>query len=68
MWAPHLSVKEALQTEAEHFIECVRTGTPPISNGASGLEVVEILEAASRSIAEQGKPISLLKPRLRESA
>jgi predicted dehydrogenase len=68
MWAPHLSVKEALQAEAEHFIECVRTGAPPISNGTTGLEVVEILEAASRSIAEQGNPVSLLKPKLRESA
>lgn len=59
MWAPHLSVKEALQTEAEHFIDCVRTGTSPISNGATGLQVVEILEAASRSIAAQGSPIPL---------
>ena len=41
MWAPHLSVKEALQTEAEHFIDCVRTGASPISNGATGLQVVE---------------------------
>jgi predicted dehydrogenase len=59
MWAPHLSVKEALETEAEHFIDCVRTGALPISNGTTGLQVVEILEAASHSIAEQGKPIRL---------
>lgn len=68
MWAPHLSVKEALQTEAEHFIDCVYTGASPISNGTTGLQVVEILEAASRSIAEQGNPISLLhKHKLREN-
>jgi predicted dehydrogenase len=59
MWAPHLSVKEALQTEAEHFISCVCTGASPISDGATGLQVVEILEAASRSIAQQGNPIPL---------
>lgn len=59
MWAPHLSVKEALQTEAAHFIDCVRTGASPISNGTTGLQVVEILEAASRSITGQGNPISL---------
>jgi predicted dehydrogenase len=63
MWAPHLSVKEALQTEAEHFIACVRTGVSPISNGVTGLQVVEILEAASRSIAGQGNPISLADTR-----
>jgi predicted dehydrogenase len=59
MWAPHLAAKEALQTEVEHFIECLRNGTPPISSGLSGLRVVEILEAASRSIKEQGRPVKL---------
>lgn len=61
MWAPHISAKEALQTEVEHFIDCVRDGTPPMSDGRSGLRVVEVLEAASRSISEQGKPV-LLRP------
>jgi predicted dehydrogenase len=59
MWAPHLSVKEALQTEAEHFVSCILSGTSPISDGMSGLQVVKILEAASRSIANQGSPVSL---------
>src|ERR1700730_4976600 len=61
MWAPHLPAKEALQTEAEHFIECVCSGGSPVSGGMAGLQVVEILEAASRSIAEQGKPVRLRK-------
>jgi predicted dehydrogenase len=59
MWAPHLAAKEALQTEVEHFIDCLRNGTAPISSGLSGLRVVEILEAASRSIKEQGRPVKL---------
>jgi predicted dehydrogenase len=59
MWAPHLPAKEALQTEAEHFIACVCSGASPVSGGMAGLRVVEILEAASRSIAEQGKPVRL---------
>src|ERR1700681_2283547 len=59
MWAPHISAKEALQTEVEHFVDCLRNGKLPISSGVSGLRVVEILEAASRSIREQGKPIRL---------
>jgi predicted dehydrogenase len=64
MWAPNISTKEALQTEIEHFIDCVRNGSQPTSSAASGLQVIEILEAASRSIAEQGKPVQL-KPSLR---
>jgi predicted dehydrogenase len=59
MWAPHIAAKEALQTEVEHFIDCIRSGKPPISGGPSGLKVVQILEAASRSIREQGKPVLL---------
>lgn len=59
MWAPHLAAKEALQTETEHFIDCVRGGAAPISNGLTGLRVVEILEATSRSIAARGIPIEL---------
>jgi predicted dehydrogenase len=59
MWAPHIAAKEALQTAAEHFVTCIRTGATPTSDGTSGLQVVEILEAASRSIAAQGSPIRL---------
>jgi predicted dehydrogenase len=60
MWAPHLATKEALETEAEHFIACVNSGAAPFSDGIAGVRVVEVLEATSRSIAEQGKPIRLI--------
>jgi predicted dehydrogenase len=63
MWAPHISPKEALQTEVEHFIDCLRTGAKPVSDGVSGLRVIEVLEAASRSIADQGKPVQLKQQR-----
>jgi predicted dehydrogenase len=59
MWAPHLSATEALRTETEHFIDCVRRGTRPISSGLTGLHVVEILEATSRSIAARGNPFAI---------
>jgi predicted dehydrogenase len=59
MWAPHLSTKEALQEEAEHFVSCIRNAATPISCGLTGLRVVEILEATSRSIATRGSPIRL---------
>jgi len=62
MWAPHISAKEALRTEVEHFVDCVRNGTQPLSDGMSGLRVVEILEAASLSIAAKGKPVPLMQP------
>lgn len=65
VWAPHLPATEALHAEAEHFISCVRTGETPLSDGASARDVVEILEAASLSIAARGAPMPLRRPSLR---
>jgi predicted dehydrogenase len=59
MWAPHISPKEALQSEVEHFVDCVRNGASPLCDGLSGLRVIEVLEAASRSVARQGAPVAI---------
>jgi predicted dehydrogenase len=45
---------EPLRTECQHFIDCVRGGIIPISNGENGLKVVKILESAQRSLANGG--------------
>jgi predicted dehydrogenase len=59
MWAPQLSNREALQAEAEHFVACVAQGRPPLTGGAMGLAVVELLEAASKSTKLRGQPVEL---------
>ncbi|QPF88055.1 Gfo/Idh/MocA family oxidoreductase [Bradyrhizobium genosp. L] len=59
MWAPHLPASEALSAEARHFCDCIVNGTEPRTSGLTGLKAVQVLEAASRSIATQGKPIYL---------
>ncbi len=40
----------AAALECEHFVECVRTGAQPRSDGASGLRVVRVLEGLQRSL------------------
>lgn len=60
MRAPALSTKEALVTEAEEFIRCINAGTAPLTDGASGLRVVEMLAAASRSCGMRGFPVDLV--------
>lgn len=60
MHAPALSTKEALVTEAEEFLRCIRTGATPLTDGASGLRVVEMLAAASRSCNLRGFPVDLV--------
>ena len=55
---PFLPFEEPLVVQDEHFIECVRTGARPRTDGASGLEVVRVLEAASESLRSQ-KPVHI---------
>lgn len=59
MWAPRINTTEALQTEALHFIDCIRQGTNPTTDGLAGLRVIRILEAATQSIADRGRPVEL---------
>ena len=54
MTAPQLDRTEALRTEVSHFLHCIQTGGKPLSDGESGLRVVRILEAATRSMQNQG--------------
>jgi len=54
---PRLALREPLAAEGEHFLDCVRSGRAPRSDGRSGLDVVRVLEAASRSLAADGAPM-----------
>ena len=44
IWSPYIPNREPLRLECEHFVECVREGRAPLSDGASGLRVVRVLE------------------------
>jgi predicted dehydrogenase len=57
--APQLGVSEALATVAQHFTECVREGRRPVTDGAAGLRVIRVLEAAERSLADGGIAVEL---------
>jgi predicted dehydrogenase len=50
MFAPRVPNAEPLRLECEHFIECIRTGSTPLSDGNSGLRVVRVLEELQRSL------------------
>lgn len=60
MYAPALSSKEALLTEVEEFVRSIESGTAPLTDGQSGLRIVEMLAAASRSARLRGRPIDLV--------
>lgn len=59
MWAPQLSMKEALLSEIEHFVDCIENAAQPLTSGASGLRVVEMLEHTMQSLRQRGHPVEL---------
>jgi len=59
MYAPRIDLTEALRTEAEHFADCIRTGTAPITDGYAGLRVLSVLEAATESMKARGRSVQL---------
>jgi predicted dehydrogenase len=64
--APYTPSEEPLAVQDAHFVDCIRTGSQPRSDGVSGLRVVRVLEAAHRSIETGGivplEPIRAAQP------
>ena len=50
--SPRISNSEPLRLEVGHFVECVREGKVPVSDGESGLRVVRVLSELQRSLDE----------------
>ena len=48
--SPRIGNREPLRIECEHFVECVREGRTPRSDGEAGLRVVRVLDALQRSL------------------
>lgn len=59
---PYLLLREPLTVEDEHFTDCVLNGTRVLTDGESGLAVVEVLEAAQLS-HEEGRPVDMREVR-----
>jgi predicted dehydrogenase len=56
---PRLPGGEPLQAECQHFVDCIREGRAPRSDGLDGLRVVQVLEAAECSLREGGRPVAI---------
>jgi predicted dehydrogenase len=57
---PRVDMQEPLRLECRHFVECVRTGATPRTDGRNGLAVVRILEGALRSLKTNGAAVDLV--------
>lgn len=61
MNSPYLKHVEPLKVECRHFLDCIENGTKPDSSGEEGLKVVQILEAASKSLKNDGALVELAR-------
>jgi predicted dehydrogenase len=57
MHAPKLETHEALALETEHFVDCLKNGTKPLTGALDGLEVVKVLVASKESVGKRGAPV-----------
>jgi predicted dehydrogenase len=59
---PNLETTEALRLMAQEFVNSIREDRLPLTDGASAYRVVRLLEAAQRSIEQNGRAIDLDLP------
>jgi predicted dehydrogenase len=56
---PSIRMEEPLLLECAQFRDCISNGSVALTDGHQGLEVLRVLEAASRSLAAGGRRISV---------
>lgn len=56
---PRVDMREPLRIECAHFVECLRTGARPRSDGRDGVRVLRVLAAGQRSLDRGGAPVAL---------
>jgi predicted dehydrogenase len=59
MCAPYIKQYEPLKRECQHFIDCINSGEKSESCGLEGLKIVQVLEAASKSLKDGGGQVIL---------
>jgi predicted dehydrogenase len=59
MSAPALPEREALSTMAQEFADAIIARRAPRTDGHAGLRVLDVLDAASRSLAAQGELVRM---------
>ena len=56
---PRLDMREPLQAECAHFVDCIRTGRRPLTDGENGLRVLRVLAAGEQSLRHDGEKVNI---------
>jgi predicted dehydrogenase len=57
--SPYIHFEEPLMVECRHFLDCIRTGATPVTDGRNGLRVVEVIDAAQHSLRSGGGTVAV---------
>ena len=57
--SPKVDTTEALRVEFSYLLDCVVKNRKPLNDGAAGLRVVRLLEAAEQSLKARGRLVQL---------
>ena len=52
---PQIEENEPLKIECDHFVQCIKSGATPNTDGFNGLRVVSVLAAANKSLRSGGQ-------------
>ncbi|HHY48001.1 MAG TPA: Gfo/Idh/MocA family oxidoreductase [Firmicutes bacterium] len=55
VYIPKIKMVEPLRNQCLHFLECIREGKKPLTDGESGLAVVRVLDRAEESLRSNGE-------------
>jgi len=56
---PKLKVPEPLKEQVVHFIESIKNNSEPITNGQNAIDVLKVLEAAQKSLKNNGERVEV---------
>jgi predicted dehydrogenase len=59
IFIPKIDLSEPLRNECAHFVECVRAGKCPRTDGENGWRVVRVLEVAQESLGKNGATVPI---------
>ncbi|MGE5572161.1 MAG: Gfo/Idh/MocA family protein [Bacteroidota bacterium] len=68
VYIPKLKMSEPLKNECLHFLECIREGRRPLTDGVNGFKVVRVLERAEESLRRGGEYLPVESERVAVAA
>ena len=57
--SPKIPAAEPLKSLCSEFVQCVASRKTPLSDAATGARVVQVMEAISKSLAQNGAPVQV---------